>query len=159
MLEEVGDLWSIKADLRLITTNGIVTKDGRAVMGRGCALELKQKVLGIDASLGHLIKMFGNKPHYLITPNEIPELGSILTFPVKHHWRDKADPDLIKESANRIADKVDITPFEGKDTRIVCPRPGCGNGGLDWKDVKPIIEPIFDDRFIIVTWKEQAPIA
>jgi hypothetical protein len=28
--------------------------------------------------------------------------------------------------------------------------PGCGCGQLDWADVKAVIEPILDDRFIVV---------
>jgi hypothetical protein len=34
---------------------------------------------------------------------------------------------------------------------VLVPRPGCGNGQLDWEDVKPILLDHFDDRFIVVT--------
>lgn len=131
-------------------------------MGRGCALEAKQKSLGLDRALGHLIKISGeNRPYFLLTPGDVLDDGTpctLLTFPVKHQWFEKADLDLIKQSANQIVVMVNDV-YKDQKIRVACPRPGCGNGNLDWKDVKPILEPIFDDRFIIVTWKEQAPIA
>lgn len=154
MLEEVGDLWSLPADARIITTNGDTNNKGEAVMGRGCALEAKQKSMGIDRALGHLLKTFGNKPRFLLTPGDVLDDGTpctLLTFPVKHHWRDKADLDLIKSSANIIEDMITAV-FENKKVRVVMPRPGCGNGHLDWANVKPILDPILDDRFIAVHW-------
>jgi hypothetical protein len=36
---------------------------------------------------------------------------------------------------------------------IYLPRPGCGNGRLNWEDVKKILSPILkSDRFHIVTY-------
>jgi len=40
-----GNLWEIEADWRVITTNGFVKKDGRAVMGRGVARQALQRYL------------------------------------------------------------------------------------------------------------------
>ncbi len=34
--------------------------------------------------------------------------------------------------------------------KVYLVRPGCGNGQLKWEDVKPLIAPILDDRFIVV---------
>lgn len=36
-------------------------------------------------------------------------------------------------------------------SEVVLPRPGAGNGGLEWKDVRPILEEILDDRFTILS--------
>lgn len=40
-----------------------------------------------------------------------------------------------------------------KREAILIPKPGCGNGGLKWEDVKKQIEPLLDDRFIIIDYE------
>jgi len=35
--------------------------------------------------------------------------------------------------------------------KVYLPRPGCGYGYLDWEIVKKELEPILDDRFIVIT--------
>lgn len=141
MLEPVGDLWTTPADWRVITTNGDVKKNGAAVMGRGCALEAKTRFVGIDHYLGRMIQQFGNHVYFL-------EAG-LLSFPVKHHWQDRADIELIRRSATELRYFLDIGHISG---RILLPRPGCGNGGLNWTGVKPVIAPILDDRFAVITF-------
>lgn len=138
MLEVVGDLWAYPADVRCITTNGYITKAGKCVMGKGCAKEAKDKFPGIDKELGLLIHLHGNVVHKL--------RDDLYSFPVKHKWYEKADIELIKRSAQTI---FHIMPV---DARVVLPRPGCGNGGLRWEDVKPVLEPILDDRFHVITF-------
>jgi hypothetical protein len=147
MIEVRGNLWSYEADVRVITTNGFVRKDGRCVMGRGCAFEATQRQPGIDKALGDLIKKHGNHVFRLTTTRP-----SIWSMPVKHHWRQKADIELIRRSAHELVEALrydDVWPFDGV---CVLPRPGCGNGQLNWADVRPVLEQILDDKFHVITW-------
>ena len=68
-----------KPDAICITTNGFVRSDGRAVMGRGCALEAKKLFPDIDKKLGEILKTKGNIPAILSTVDGI----DIVAFPVK----------------------------------------------------------------------------
>lgn len=141
MREVRGNLWTYPADWRCITTNGFVKTSGHAVMGRGCALEATMKYPSLSGQLGILINNFGNRVHIFNRYN-------LFTFPVKHDWKNKADIQLIERSAKELRDFAD----ELKIKSIVVPRPGCGNGGLSWEEVKPVLEPYFDNRFIIITF-------
>ena len=72
--------------------------------------------------------------------------NKLITLPVKHNWREKADLRLIEESCGSLVHHVDNLHL----LEVYMVRPGCGNGGLDWKDVKPILEKYLDDRFVMV---------
>lgn len=145
MIEVIGDLWEYEpADVRVITTNGFVKNNGEAVMGRGCAREAKQKFPDISLELGVSIKKKGNIPFYF-------RKYGIMTLPVKHVWYEKADLDLICESCSLMVNGLVNNHSEWKN--VLIPRPGCGNGQLDWTQVKIAIEPLLDDRFRIITWR------
>jgi hypothetical protein len=154
MIEVVGNLWTYKTpdgrdpDVRVITTNGTVKKNGECVMGRGCALEAKQRWPHIAETLGRFLNKFGNVPFQLMLHPEI-----LWTFPVKHNWHEKADITLIEQSARRVVRMVN-DDFD-EQLVVVMPRPGCGNGGLRWEDVKPVLEPILDDRFHVITFGKE----
>ncbi len=156
MKEVTGNLWTYPADVRVITTNGTVKKNGECVMGRGCALEAKKK-WDIAGVLGNAIKEYGNVVVNLSSlynaNRKWPESFQLYTFPVKHAWYQKADIELIKSSAEELVDLISDASGDDQDLKVVLPRPGCGNGGLDWNEVKPILEPIFDDRFHVITFK------
>ena len=141
MIEKQQELWSIDCDVICITTNGTVKKDGSAVMGRGCALEAREKFRGIDKKLGSLLKVSGNGVYILENFGKC-----ILSFPVKHNWDEMADINLIEKSLKSLVRMVDFYGWK----IVALPRPGCGNGGLNWDDVKPILQKYLDDRFIIV---------
>lgn len=145
------DLWDVEADAVVITTNGDINKAGRAVMGRGCALEAKNRYPGIDSVLAGALHTFGNHVHLLFVTEreyegEVVGDVSILSFPVKRHWHEPASLDLIERSAYELAQAALDFDFD----TVAMPRPGCGNGRLSWSVVKPVIEPILDDRFIVV---------
>lgn len=137
MLEVRGNLWTYPADWRAITTNGMVRKDGCAVMGRGCALEAKSQHPGIDRVLGRLLRDFGNHVHIL--------KHGLLSFPVKHTWYEEADLELIARSVTELQAMTALA-----HSTIVIPRPGCGNGRRTWAEVKPLLE-VLPDTVMVIT--------
>ena len=150
MREIEGDIWEFHKAGKwvVVTTNGFIKKNGEAVMGAGIAKQATNKYPFFPKMLGHALQSYGNVPMTFKTAsigNKYIDLR-IFTLPVKHNWFEKADIDLITSSLEKLVKLVDNTDIE----EVYMVRPGCGNGKLNWDDVKPIIEPLLDDRFIIV---------
>jgi len=144
MREVRGNIFSQDCDAICITTNGITKIDGTAVMGKGIALQAKQRYPGIEIEHGDLIRKNGNITQVLLD-NTKPV---IVALPTKHHWRDKSDINLIENSIKQL---VQITNRKGWN-RVYTVPPGCSTGSLDWKrEVKPRIEEYLDDRFYVIT--------
>lgn len=145
MIEISGDLWAVAADARCITTNGIVNSSGHAVMGRGCARQAADRFPGLALSFGALLKRRGN--HVLLL-DLLPDDSMLFSFPVKHHWREDADLELIARSARELVATAELHGFKS----CIIPRPGCGNGRLSWeREVRPVLISLLDDRFKIIT--------
>lgn len=137
MIEVTGDLWTFPAEFRIITTNGDVRTDGACVMGRGCALQAAKKYPKLPYELGTLIQKCGNHVAWLSGYD-------LFTFPVKRHWDEPASLNLIARSVSEL--QVIIKDLEGT---YVLPRPGCGNGRLAWKDVRPLLLDLPDTVSVI----------
>lgn len=163
MKEALGDLWTYEpADARVITTNGIVAGDvisgtRHAVMGKGTAEQAAKRYPKLDSYFGMLLDQHGNRPMVLLhIEGELPEpelprkyeYVVLVSMPVKHHWRERADLDLIIDSATKIVEMADKFGWR----YVVMPRPGCGNGKLDWTIVQANIAPILDDRFTVLDY-------
>ena len=147
MIEEKIDLFSITdLDVALcIPTNGYVTREGKATMGAGVALQAKKLYPQCVDILGALLSVNGNVvQRFWIQP-------ILVAFPTKHYWKDKSDLELIKKSANGLVELANVSQTIRK---FYLPRPGCGLGGLNWEgEVRPLIEPILNnDKFVITDW-------
>jgi len=140
MLETVGDIWTYAPISRIvITTNGSLTRDGRAIFGRGVAKQAAQRFPTLAVKLGRLLAVHGN---------HVFDLGDgIVTFPVEETPWSLPDLQIIARSAEELRLLADHAGLE----QLIVPRPGCGGGGLAWKDVKPLLTPWFDERFVVIS--------
>ena len=154
MIEIIGDMFKDSmldfADAICITTNGALDYKGNCVMGRGTALAAKMKFIGIQKRLGDFIKANGNIVQIAwYTPSFD---CNVIAFPVKHHWKQKANLKLIEKSCQQLKDMMDQERWE----KVILPRPGCANGKRNWvQEVKPILRKHFEDdnRLMIIRKK------
>jgi O-acetyl-ADP-ribose deacetylase (regulator of RNase III) len=69
------------------------------------------------------------------------ELGGprwIINFPTKQHWRNPTKFEWVETGLLALRDEI-----VRKEIRsLAVPALGCGNGGLDWSLVRPLIEEV-----------------
>ena len=140
MLETVGNIWDYAASgVIAITTNGSLTRDRRAIFGRGVAKQAALRYPGLAERLGLLLAEQGN---------HVFDLGcGIVTFPVEETPWSLPDLRIIARSAGELRLLADRAGWQ----RVVVPRPGCGGGGLAWSEVRPILATAFDERFLVIS--------
>ena len=129
MIEYIeGDIFESPAQVIVNTVNTV------GVMGKGLALSFKQRYP----------EMF---EHYKITcEKHMLTVGKLmlfyeqdhwlLLFPTKENWRNPSKLEYIEKGLMKFVQ----TYAEKNITSIAFPRLGCGNGELDWNDVKPLME-------------------
>ncbi|MCE0555179.1 macro domain-containing protein [Bacillus thuringiensis] len=79
--------------------------------------------------------MFIYKTHLLGSPEYI------INFPTKRHWKNKSRIEDIKSGLSSL--RNEIINYNIKS--IALPPLGCGNGGLDWSEVQPLIIKSLED--------------
>lgn len=145
-----GSIWDfVGQGYIVIPTNGEIKKNGEAVMGAGLAKEAALRYPDLPARLGTRLKIWN---HVCYFPDH-----QILTFPTKHHWRDKSDINLIMQSAVQLAKDIETFRYQQRAFRFFMPQVGCGLGGLKWDDVYAKIGPILSDStitFVLPTEKK-----
>lgn len=145
-----------KRDAVCVTTNGIVRKDGKAVMGAGIAKYARDMFRGVDKRLGRNIKDYGNRAFSLgwqpgiTAPQDSAWQQAarfmLLTFPTKHDWKENSDVNLIRQSCRQVMELADEYSLD----TVYLPCPGCSNGHLDYaRDVRPVLTEELDDRFMV----------
>ena len=70
----------------------------------------------------------------------------IINFPTKAHWRSRTRLGHIASGLDDLRRTIQEQGIES----LAVPALGCGNGGLDWKDVGPLIRARLSDREVVV---------
>lgn len=143
MEEIIGNLWDYQhLAILVLTTNGSLSRDGRAILGRGCARQAGERFPDLPQRLGTMLQRFGNHVHALG--------DNLVSFPVEETAWSQPDPQLIRRSAQELRTLADRAGHR----LLLVPRPGCGFGGLRWQEVRPLLADLFDERFLVISAPE-----
>jgi hypothetical protein len=145
-----GNLWDSKDEVILVSGNSYIRKDGALVMGRGAALELKEKFPGIDIELGKEIRLVcRSQGDYGFVLVDFPKDSKTTygVFQVKNHYKDDANIQLISCSCDVLMDWIRFSWEQGGQLiySISMNFPGIGYGGLKREWVLPIISKLPDN--------------
>ncbi len=128
-----GDLFSSPAQVLVNTVNTV------GVMGKGIALEFKKRYPGMFKQYKELCdkhKLVMGKLMIWYEPDHW-----LLLFPTKEHWRNPSKLEYIEKGLMTFARKY----ADYNISSIAFPKLGCGNGELDWNDVKSLMEKYLKD--------------
>lgn len=124
-----GDIFTSKCTTITNTINCV------GVMGKGIALEFKKKYPEMFLDYSNRCKS------HLVKPGEpyVFENGlfgeKILNFPTKDHWRNPSQLSYIEKGLDWFCEHYKEYDIDS----IAFPALGCGNGGLRWDVVGPIM--------------------
>lgn len=123
-----GDLFSSPLQVLTNTVNCV------GVMGKGVALTFKNKYPEMFADYKVKCDQKEVKPGfpYLWENDQV----QILNFPTKRHWKEDSKIEDIEAGLKYLSENYEAMGIQS----IGMPALGCGNGGLDWSDVAPLIE-------------------
>ncbi|WP_051188641.1 macro domain-containing protein [Proteocatella sphenisci] len=123
-----GDIFNSPAQVIVNTVNTV------GVMGKGLALAFKQRYPKMFVSYRNACEkkqltvgklMLFQAPDYWV-----------LLFPTKENWRNPSKLEYIEKGLMKFVN----TYAEKNITSIAFPKLGCGNGELNWDEVRPLME-------------------
>lgn len=146
-----GNLWKMYSDVKVIPTNGVVSKQHEAVMGAGVAKQAADMYPFLPYSLGKRIEKHGNylyvfqlPPYYWLRG----KCSTLVTFPTKGHWNDLSTLTQVERSTTELVHAANQNGWGS----VLLPEVGMGLGWLPKVDVYDILNDYLDDRFTIVKY-------
>lgn len=132
---KTGDMFSENVEAIVNTVNCV------GVMGKGVALEFKRRWPNNYKAYKRLCDEKRIKPGKMFVHELSSLLGEdgprfLINFPTKNHWRGKSKISYITDGLDDFVHQVRRYGIRS----VALPPLGCGNGGLDWAEVKPLIE-------------------
>ncbi|KEQ30342.1 phosphatase [Pedobacter antarcticus 4BY] len=131
MIYKTGNLLEAETQALVNTVNTV------GVMGKGIALQFKERFpqnfkIYADACKKGLVKV-----GRMLIVNEHTLEGEkiIINFPTKEQWFKKSQYRFIEEGLQALAQEIRTRNIKS----IALPPLGCGNGGLNWEKIKPMI--------------------
>ncbi|AMO70065.1 appr-1-p processing domain-containing protein [gamma proteobacterium BDW918] len=132
-----GDILRADAEAIVNTVNCV------GVMGRGIALQFKKAWPDNFKDYAAACKQNEVKPGsmFIVETGQLANPKYIINFPTKRHWRGASKIEDVELGLNALS--RDIKELGIKS--IAIPPLGSGLGGLDWGDVRQVIEATLSD--------------
>lgn len=132
MIKEAhGNLLQADADALVNTVNTV------GIMGKGIALQFKRaypdNYLAYETACRSGEVALGRM--FVYATGQMTPPRYIVNFPTKAHWRAKSKLQDVQSGLTdlrRVIQELSLTS-------VAVPPLGCGNGGLDWAEVEPLI--------------------
>ena len=156
----IGNLFDAEGEVDALVN----TVNCEGYMGRGVALEAKKRFKENYEAYARACEVSEGEEWGEVRPGKMfvadvnPSMFGplIINFPTKGHWRGKSEMEYITAG---LKDLVRVIRERGIK-KIAIPPLGCGLGGLDWSEVKPLIVDALaelPDLYVIIY--EPAPAA
>lgn len=134
MIVKIGNMFESHAQTLVNTVNCV------GVMGKGIALDFKNKYPEMFKEYSQLCAQNRVKPGVPYYYSDL--LGaSVINFPTKDHWRSPSKLSYIKNGLEWFRNNYQQLGI----TSIAFPPLGCGNGGLPWTVVGPLMYKMLSD--------------
>ena len=135
IVDAKGNLLAAPAEAHVNTVNTV------GVMGAGVALQFRQAYPEMFRAYAAACKAGEVQPGrmHIFERATFDNPKFIINFPTKRHWRGKSHMEDIEAGLQALV--ADVRRLRIKS--IALPPLGCGNGGLDWEVVRPLIERAF----------------
>lgn len=127
-----GNLLEAEADALVNTVNT------EGVMGKGVALQFSKKFPDMLAAYKKACEAGEVRPGrmHIFERGEMFQPRYIINFPTKRHWRSPSRLEDIDTGLQALVKEIHRLHIHS----IALPPLGCGNGGLNWNDVLPLIK-------------------
>lgn len=113
----------------------ICTVNCVGVMGKGLALECKKKYPLLNERYRRAVR-WGLSPGDVYWIDKAPTWEhDIILAATKNDWRHPSRLEWVAEACKQLAYLFPHWGLSG----VAIPALGCGNGGLDWRDVEPLV--------------------
>jgi O-acetyl-ADP-ribose deacetylase (regulator of RNase III) len=139
-----GNLLDASTEALVNTVNTV------GVMGKGIALMFKEAFPNNFRAYAEAVKRKEVRiGHMFVTENRAFDGPKwLINFPTKKHWRQPSKLEWVIEGLQDLRRVVE----EKRIQSIALPPLGCGNGGLDWSEVRPEVERVFIDLSDVDVW-------
>lgn len=127
-----GDIFESGAEALINTVNCV------GVMGKGVALQFKKAYPANFKAYERACKDNQVLPGkmFIFSTESLFNPKYIINFPTKRHWKGKSRIEDVEVGLQALREDIQRLGIQS----IALPPLGCGYGGLDWQQVKPLIQ-------------------